>query len=334
MDSLTQIVLGAAVGELALGKKIGNKAILWGAIAGTIPDLDVMAKWFFEPVRANELHRGFSHSILFSLLVAPLLGWLLAKIYKKLHATWQDWTLLMFLGLFTHPLLDAFTTWGTQLFWPSPYKVSFKSIFVIDPLYTLPFLLCVILAMRLKRENPKRRSYAKIGLVMSSCYLLLTLVLKGYTYTKFETSLIAQNIEYIAIQTKPTPFNSILWTANVETTDAYLIGYYSIFDSTDTISFSAIPKNHDLLGDLRTDPLVKRLVKLTEGWYTINQTKNTLLFNDLRFGQLNFEDPKSPFVFSYQLFYEDNELHAKEPEKKFRDGYALIKKLFVRMAGI
>ncbi|MFL1896591.1 metal-dependent hydrolase [Aquimarina sp. 2-A2] len=334
MDSLTQIVLGAAVGELALGKKMGNKAILWGAIAGTIPDLDVMTKWFFDPVRANELHRGFSHSIFFSLLAAPLFGWLLSKIYKKSEAGWRDWTLLMFLGLFTHPLLDAFTTWGTQLFWPSPYKVSFKSIFVIDPLYTLPFLLCVVLAMRLKRENPKRRSYAKIGLIISSSYLLLTLILKGYTYTKFEASLIAQNIEYIDIQTKPTPFNSVLWTANVETADAYRIGYYSIFDKSPTIQFSTIPKNHELLGAIAEDPLIERLIRLTEGWYTIDQQEDTLLFNDLRFGQLDFEDPKSPFVFSYELYYNANELHAREPEKKFRDGYSLLKKLFVRMGGI
>ncbi|TYP72170.1 metal-dependent hydrolase [Aquimarina intermedia] len=334
MDSLTQIVLGAAVGELALGKKIGNKAILWGAIAGTIPDLDVITKWFFDPVRANELHRGFSHSILFSLLAAPLLGWVLAKLYKNSHATWRDWTLLMFLGLFTHPLLDAFTTWGTQLFWPSPYKVSFKSIFVIDPLYTLPFLLCVVLAMRLKRENPKRRYYAKSGLIISSCYLVLTVAIKGYTYSKFEASLIAQNIEYLDIQTKPTPFNSILWTANVQTADAYHIGYYSIFDRTDTIEFSIIPKNHHLLGASREHPLVERLIKLTEGWYTIDQQEDSLLFNDLRFGQLDFEDPESPFVFSYELYYNDNELHAKEPEKKFRDGYALLKKLFNRMGGI
>ncbi len=74
MDSLTQIVLGAAVGELILGKKVGNKAILWGAIAGTIPDLDVLNRYFFDDLRANELHRGITHSILFSLVMAPLLG--------------------------------------------------------------------------------------------------------------------------------------------------------------------------------------------------------------------------------------------------------------------
>ncbi len=65
MDSLTQIVLGASVGEVVLGKKVGNKAMLYGAIAGTIPDLDVIARNFTDTITANEMHRGFTHSFYF-----------------------------------------------------------------------------------------------------------------------------------------------------------------------------------------------------------------------------------------------------------------------------
>ena len=79
MDSLTQIVLGAAVGEAVLGKKIGNKAMLYGAIAGTIPDLDVLASNYTDTVTALEMHRGFTHSILFSIIFAPIFGWLVSK---------------------------------------------------------------------------------------------------------------------------------------------------------------------------------------------------------------------------------------------------------------
>jgi membrane-bound metal-dependent hydrolase YbcI (DUF457 family) len=87
MDSLTQIVLGAAVGEVVLGRKVGNKAMLWGAIAGTIPDLDVYQSLIFDSLKANELHRGFSHSILFSVIFAPLLAWILVKKEKILLAS-------------------------------------------------------------------------------------------------------------------------------------------------------------------------------------------------------------------------------------------------------
>ena len=113
MDSLTQIVLGASVGEVVLGKKVGNKAMLYGAIAGTIPDLDVLSRYFVDTVTYTEWHRGFSHSILFSLLFAPIFGWLISKIEKNSGVSWQEWSKLMFWGLFTHPILDSFTTWGS-----------------------------------------------------------------------------------------------------------------------------------------------------------------------------------------------------------------------------
>ena len=89
MDSLTQIVLGAAVGEVVLGKKIGNKAMLWGAIAGTIPDLDVYQSLLYDSLKANELHRGISHSLLFSICMAPLLAWL--------ARTKEKWSLVGFI---------------------------------------------------------------------------------------------------------------------------------------------------------------------------------------------------------------------------------------------
>ena len=271
MDSLTQIVLGAATGEAVLGKKVGNKAILWGAIAGTIPDLDVLLKLITDDVTANEMHRGFSHSILFCVLFAPLFGWLISKIYKNQLADWKDWTKLMFWGLFTHPILDIFTTWGTQLFWPLNYKIAFKNIFVIDPLYTIPFMICVIAAMFYKRSNPLRSKLNWFGILLSSSYLVLTLIIKGFTYKVFKKSLEDQNISYKEIETKPTPFNTILWTANVEIENAYLIGYYSLFDKNKIVKYSEFPKNHQLLGDLDKKPLIPRLKNLTENWYTIQK---------------------------------------------------------------
>jgi len=333
MDSLTQIVLGAAVGEAAIGKKIGNKAILWGAIAGTIPDLDVLTKLWYDDVTANELHRGFSHSILFSIVAAPILGYLVAKHYKNKEADWKDWTKLMFLGLFTHPLLDAFTTWGTQLFWPLSNRISFHNIFVVDPLYTLPFLSCLIVAMCHKRADPKRKRWNTAGITISSIYMGITLLFKGVTYQKFQNSLFKQQIPYLAIQTKPTPLNSILWTANVETNTSFLIGYYSLLDTDDTIDFEEFPKNHHLLGTLENDPLITRLIVLSQGWYTIEKIKDKIFFNDLRFGKMGIHKESSPFVFSYELYSKNDRLHAKERERKITEVKPVLKALFARVLG-
>lgn len=276
MDSLTQIVLGAAVGEAVLGKKVGNKAMLYGAIAGTIPDLDVLARYFVDTVTATEWHRGFSHSIFFSVLFAPIFGWLVWKLNKKSEATFKDWSWLMFWGLFTHPVLDTFTTWGTQLFWPFKTRLAFQNIFVIDPWYTLPFLAFLILAMRQKKTSRKRKKYNQLGLIVSSSYLILSLILKGIAYKQFTGNLEVQGVEYKEMDIRPAPFSTILWTANIDTKDAYLIGNYSFFDSQ-PISFISYPKNRQLLGSLATSDKMVRLIDITEGWYTISQEKGKLL---------------------------------------------------------
>ncbi|MDG2279961.1 MAG: metal-dependent hydrolase, partial [Flavicella sp.] len=312
MDSLTQIVLGAAVGEAVLGKKVGNKAMLWGAIAGTIPDLDVVNKLFFDSVTANELHRGFSHSIMFSLIFAPIFGWLIFKLYKGKKASWKGWTQLMFWGLFTHPLLDMHTSWGTQLLWPLEYKFSYNNIFVVDPMYTVPFLFFLIFAMIQKRGTVKRERLNRMGLIVSSAYMLLTIVFKGITYFVFKESLKEQEVEYIAMETKPTPLNSILWTANVETKDSFLIGYYSLLDKDKNISWRSFEKDHDLLGAYKTDPLIQRLATLSHDWYTIEKKDGVLYFNDLRFGLMGISPVEDRFVFSYKLNIENGMLTAEE----------------------
>jgi inner membrane protein len=331
LDSLTQIVLGAAVGEAVLGRKIGNKAILYGAIAGTIPDLDVLASNFTDTVSALEIHRGFTHSILFSLLFAPIFGFIVSKFEK--YKSFKGWTLLFFLGFVTHPILDAHTTWGTQLFWPFENRLAFKNIFVVDPLYTVPFLFFLILAMFQKRISSKRRYYNNTGLIISSSYLLLTLILKGISYNHFIKELSKQNIIYTEVATKPTPLNTILWTANVATNDAYLIGHYSFFDKN-PVQFSSYPKQHELLGDLINHPKMKRMIVISKGWFTINIEDGILYFNDLRFGTLSLEPNAKDFVFKYQIESKpDGTLNFIEVPKTKNDAKALLSELWIRIKG-
>ncbi|EPR74082.1 Membrane-bound metal-dependent hydrolase [Winogradskyella psychrotolerans RS-3] len=331
MDSLTQIVLGAAVGEVVLGRKVGNKAILYGAIAGTIPDLDIFASYFTDTVSALAIHRGFTHSIIFSLLFAPLFGWLVSR-YES-YKDFKGWSWLFFWALITHPILDAHTTWGTQLFWPLDLRLAFKTIFVIDPLYTLPFLVFVILAMFQKRTSKKRRLYNGIGLTISTAYLALTFILKDVALTQFEDELLMQNIDYKQIDTRPSPLNTILWNANVETKKAYLLGTYSFFDTKD-ITFETYPKNHELLGNLIQNEKVKRMISISEGWYTINKIDDKLYFNDLRFGLLSMEPQSQNFVFKYLIDEDDlGNVSFIEQVKTQRDGKQLMLDLWKRVKG-
>ncbi|MCC8361083.1 metal-dependent hydrolase [Salinimicrobium sediminilitoris] len=332
MDSLTQIVLGAAVGEAVLGRKVGNKAMLYGAIAGTIPDLDALAGNFTDTITAIEVHRGFSHSIVFAVLAAPVFGYLISRIERKSGLGWKDWSWLMFWGLFTHPILDSFTTWGTQLFWPLDIRLAFKSIFVIDPLYTLPFLTFLILAMRRKKEDPKRAKFNRFGLIVSTGYLMLTLVLKFTAHQQFKESLEQQGMFYSRLDTRPTPLNTILWAANAEAENDFLIGYYSFFDE-EMIRFEAVPKNWHYLGSLKKDKNVQRLIEISKGWYTISEKDGFLYFNDLRFGKLNPSDEDSNFAFSYKLIPEGGTIRAEEEPKSPGDGKQILLDLWERIKG-
>ena len=331
MDSFTQIVLGASVGEAVLGRKIGNKAVLYGAIAGTIPDLDVFVSHFTDTVTALEIHRGFTHSILFSALFSVIFSWLVTRY--EAYKNFKAWSLFFFLVFVTHPILDSFTTWGTQLFWPIDLRLAFKSIFVIDPLYTFPFLVFLVLAMFQKKTSNKRRTFNHLGLIISTSYLVLSLLIKRIAYKSFEKALLDQNMSYIKIDTRPSPLNIILWNANVETDKAFLLASYSFFD-TQSISFESYPKNHDLLGELAQREKVRRMIEISKGWFTITEKNGQLYFNDLRFGLLSMKPNAQDFVFQYKIDF-DNHEHVKftEIKKSKEDAKNILRDLWRRVQG-
>ena len=334
MDSLTQITLGAAVGEAALGRKVGNKAILWGAVGGTIPDLDVIGRSFLHPVDAMHFHRGMTHSIVFDVVMAPLLGWLLYRIYKsKGEASWWDWTWLMFLALFTHPVLDCFTTWGTQLLWPFTDKaIAWQTIFVVDPLYTVPFMVFVIWAMFKKRTDPVRRRLNNIGLIVSSLYLAFTVVNKQRANNVFEESMAAQQIDYSRYETRPAPGQTFLWAVNAETDSAFITGYHSFFDESDSVDFLSFEKNHGLLGDWEEHPKTKLLKHITQDWYTVQAKEDSLQVNDLRFGTMTGWTKSDRFVFSTLIWEEDGELQFRQQQiREFPPGF--LERLWSRVVG-
>jgi len=336
MDSLTQIVLGAAVANAAVGKKAGNRAVLWGAIGGTIPDLDVFFKYTHSYVESLALHRGFSHSILFALMLAPLLGWVIAKLYKYKRGSAKQWVWAMFLALVTHPLLDAFTTWGTSLWWPfTEQRAAISSIFVLDPVYTVPFLLCLVVSMFYRKKTTTRAVWNWIGISLSSLYLLSTVVNQYLVYEKFETAWQKQGIEAMRADVKPTPMNTVLWTANIETDSSFYLGYYSWLDKTEEIEFQQVAKNHDLLKPYLIYPEVQQLLKTTVGYYVVDPSEDGVYMHDLRFGQLaGWEAEKADFVFTYRLHTFDGKLVSIDQRPNSFEGMdKAFESLFNRIKG-
>lgn len=330
MDSLTQIALGIATAHAVAGKQLQRKAYVYGAILGTIPDLDVAIGYFMSPVNAVAFHRGISHSLFFMMVAAPIFGWLVSIIEKRKITFWRA-TILVFLCLFTHVFLDLFTSWGTQIFWPNEARVAWKTIFVIDPLYTLPLLFCLILAYR-KADFFIRNRWIWKGIWMSSAYLVITCCIKIFALRQFEEALQSKKIAYKKIIVKPTAFNCIVWNANVSTEEGYLLSDYSLFDSQ-PIAFQSYQKNNLVEQKLAGNPDFETLKKVSEGWFTVSEKNGLYHFNDLRFGMID-ENPNNPqFAFSYVFKEKNGTLQAEELPKKSRQGAKLLKKLLTRIKG-
>ena len=339
MDSITQIVLGAACGEIALGKKIGNKAILFGAIGGTIPDLDVLIGKLFYTNEIDSLafHRGIMHSIPFAIVGALIFGFLSYKVYdygylRRGTTSLKDWIWLFFLSILTHPILDSFTPYGTQLFLPfSDYRVAFNNIAVVDPLYTLPLLLCVSITMFFNRKNSKRKTWTKAGLYLSSAYMIFTIGNKIYVDQTFKKSFQKANINYSKFSAQPTILNNVLWYAVAETDKNYTVSFYSIFDDTNTpLNFINIPKNHKLLDVDHPD--IKTLRWFSNEYYALSILNNKIIYRDLRYPLLDLRDSTSS-LFSFELIKEGNRWNTKSLSKeRFKDSNMkeLSKDLFYR----
>ena len=396
MDSLTQITLGAAVGEVILGKKIGNRALLWGAIAGTIPDLDVLTGPFVSELQELIYHRGFSHSLVFSVLGAYSIAWMVHRLYQlpyhhyiasilwflapvgltffltrfdvglnpilgiglfggtalilyrryfrhpieKPDASYQDWVQLFFWGLLTHPILDCFTTYGTQLFLPfSSYRVAFNTISVADPLYTVPFLLCIIIISFVSRNRPLRRKLAWAGLAISSIYMLFCLTNKYRVHNVFIDSLEQENISYNRVMTSPTILNNILWYCLAETDDGYYSGLYSLWDTEKEVELKFTPRNEGLLvlPQSNIDNTIDKLKWFSNDYYCITESSGTQLqFNDMRFGKFDESTESNSYIFNFPIqrnkdgSYELTQVNGGPPP---RDREKAIQNLWERLRG-
>lgn len=302
MDLITQTVLGAAVGEATLGKKAGNKAILWGAIGGLIPDLDVLVTPFFSAVDGLTIHRGFSHSIIFAFILAPPLGWLIHKIYKKNSSISKfEWMKLIFLAAFTHPILDYFTTYGTGAFEPfSDYRVEFGTIGIVDIFYTLPMIIALIIIMFLNRSSNLRRTIIVSTLIITTLYIGATVVNKFYVNSVFKESLDEQGIDYKRLKSTPLPLTNFLWMGIAEVEDGYYMSLYSNFDDNIPNDFIYLKRNEQLLTPYAENISLKKLLKFTKGYYIVGEDESGIYLADLRFGKAGI-GANADYIFKFRI---------------------------------
>jgi inner membrane protein len=199
--------------------------------------------------------------------------------------------LLTFVVLNGSVLLDLFTIYGTQIFWPidtTPHAIP--ALFIIDPLFTLPILIGVSGALFLKNH---RLNF--IGLSLSLAYLIWALGISVFINGKMEDKLNEQGVPYSQFISSPAPFTTLLWRTVGIHNGQYFETYYSLFDGETPLSVNFYPRNLSLMKGMEEHPPVTKLEKFTRGYFAMSENNGSIAMTDLRMGS----EPN--YVFQFQV---------------------------------
>jgi inner membrane protein len=324
MDSLSQLALGAAVSVAVMGRRTAAwKAALWGGALGTLPDLDALID-HGDPVLNMVLHRAETHALFWQSLAAlPLaaaLAWWTDRqrtapagvpgraAVPSAPGSFLPWLLTVWLVLVTHALLDAMTVYGTQLALPfssQPFGVG--SIFIIDPLYTLPLL--VGLAVALLRRGSSGTNWNLAGLVLSTAYLGWSAGVQHHVAGLVQAQLAGRGDGVTAdrVLVTPTAFNTVLWRIVVMHPTHYEEGFYALADRGRPVRFNAHPLDPDLVREVQGLDAVRRISAFSRGFYRVDERAGVVRITDLRMGQ------EPAYVFSFAVARRGSAVQALIP---------------------
>lgn len=311
MDSVTQITLGSAVAVAVMGRRVPVwQSALWGAVAGTTPDLDVVVD-FGDAIVNMTRHRAESHALIYLSVVAGLFAGL-ARLAHRQKATYGRWLLAFWLVFMTHVGIDYLTVYGTQFGIPlTNYPFGRGSIYIIDPLYTLPLLTGLIAC--LASRSQLRWTWNGIGLILSTAYLAWGLIAQQHV-TTIATASLPKDEPVQALLVTPAPFNSILWRVLAMTPEHYYEGWYSLLDESPKVQWARFDRGADLIEKHRDHPGAQKLANFSHGFYRMHQKGPDVYITDLRMG---FEPA---YVFDFNLGPVDQQGELDPQRVSVRDG--------------
>ncbi|MBU6157464.1 MAG: metal-dependent hydrolase [Bacteroidetes bacterium] len=308
MDSITHIALGACMGEAFAGKKLGKRAMIWGALAQSAPDIDFIASFWMDTASDLLAHRGFTHSFLFLFIAAPVMALAAEKWHRPHDISYKKWLIFFFAVIGVHLVVDAFNNYGTAWFEPfSHQRISFNAIYVADPFFSVWVGISLAALIFLKRAHRARPFWWRFGLVMSGVYLAYCLVNKFAIDQLARAAFVQQKIPHQRYFTTPAPLQNWLWFIVAGNDSGYHVGFRSLFDKDPMIKFTYFPRNDHLLDTVSDHENLQKLIRFSQEFYTVEKWNDTLVFNDLRFGQMiGWEKPREHFVFHYFLSHPSN----------------------------
>jgi inner membrane protein len=335
MDSLTHIALGACIGEAFFEKGFGKKAMLWGALAQSIPDIDFIASFWLNTPESLLAHRGFTHSILFAVLIVPVFTLADDKIHRPHNIAYKKWIFFFCAEVFLHLLIDGFNNYGIG--WLEPFshaRYSFNAIYVVDPFFSLwPGIACIMLIF-LNRYHHKRAFWWKFGVMIPFAYLCYCSFNKLKIDNEVRAITANQHIPHERYLSTPAPLQNWLWYIVSGNDSGYYIGFRSVFDKDVKISFQYFPKNDSLLKPVSASEDLQKLIRFSQQFYTAEKRNDTLRFNDLRFGQvIGWEDPHEEFAFHYYLQYPRENKLVVQRGRFAKWDWAITKSLWRRIKG-
>ncbi|MEO6986777.1 MAG: metal-dependent hydrolase [Paralcaligenes sp.] len=283
MDSLTHVAMGACIVGSILGRTHGRKAYVAGAILATLPDLDVLIR-HSNPLSALINHRSFSHSLFVLTALALVLVWIMRCWRPSQGYGTGRLFLAVWIALITHPLLDAFTSYGTQLFWPlKPTPTSWSSLFIIDPFYTLP-LLCACIAGLIAGATPSTLRAAHWALGIGAAYIALSVGAKTMIEARVHTQLADKGVVVQAMFSTPEPFSILLWRVVARTNDDhYVEAIAGVFDKHPAELIEQ-PLHTPLPPAASKLPWLGRFQWFTGNWLRYDEIGGQLIATDLRMG--------------------------------------------------
>lgn len=295
MDTPTQAVLGAALGQAFFGRGLGRQALFWGAVAGMIPDLDIAAAAWMGPWGEVLYHRGPTHALWFGPVAGAALGygaWTLRTRCRKNQAqespsgpdipkgvvhgslalpgsgVLRSWTCLFVLVLFTHPLLDLFTSYGTQLLWPfTRHRFAIHAVSIVDPLYTGILVLSLFFGLWKGVRSGHARRAALLVLALSTVYLFCGAWLNGRAESEVRRQLAREGLEQAQVRCYPTFLQIFLRRAVVRTPEEVWVGLISMW-SPSAVAWERFPVSRGPLVDAVRGSEAGRIFE----WFALGDT--------------------------------------------------------------
>ena len=285
MDSLTQFALGATVSALCLGKSIGpRKAAILGGVLGTLPDLDVFLP-FDSPVDSFVLHRGWSHAFAIHALATPVVGEIILRLFSSLRERRALVWLTVFLCFTTHAIIDGITVYGTRLFLPFyPDPVGVGSMFIIDPIYTLPLLIVVVWSLFNSAWSQRLGRAIKAALIFTTAYMGLSIALQAQAATRAKTIFAETGIATDRVFAIAAPLNIVVWKVIALEDDRYHNLYLSLFDGAHVPPIHSHPRRPDLIACLDGIDGFEKLEWFSRGYYRADLVGDRIVVSDLRMG--------------------------------------------------